>query len=136
MCVLRASDYDWADVWRKSDEAHAIEQEIAALRHQSTSSETTHPSNGDSQNKSADPTSLLLQYRLVQSRAFRFYWRTPIYIRGKVIINLVAGLFLGFTFYKQNNSAQGLQNKMFASFSSLILSARMYPFRIRFGTSN
>jgi ABC-type multidrug transport system permease subunit len=39
---------------------------------------------------------------------------------------MAAGLFLGFTFYKQRNSAQGLQNKMFASFAALILSARKY----------
>jgi ATP-binding cassette subfamily G (WHITE) protein 2 (SNQ2) len=42
-----------------------------------------------------------------------------------MILNLAAGLFLGFTFYKENNSAQGLQNKLFAVFTSVVISARM-----------
>lgn len=60
----------------------------------------------------------------MQKRTFLWYWRSPVYIRSKVILNLLAGLFLGFTFYKEPSSAQGLQNKMFAAFTSLVVSAR------------
>jgi ATP-binding cassette subfamily G (WHITE) protein 2 (PDR) len=71
--------------------------------------------------------SLFYQYRLVQERSLQLYWRSLVYVRGKVILNLIAGLFLGFTFYKERSSAQGLQNKMFAVFASVVLSARMLP---------
>ncbi len=71
-----------------------------------------------------DTTSLFHQYQLVQSRGLKLYWRSPVYIRGKFVLNLLAGLFIGFTFYQEKNSAQGLQNKMFATFTSLVLSAR------------
>ena len=120
----RGSKSDWADVWRTSEEARVVDNEIARLSHQPGTK--TNPSQHGSKDKPNNPASLLRQYQLVQSRAFRWYFRSPVYIRGKVIINVAAGLFLGFTFYKQRNSAQGLQNKMFASFASLILSARMY----------
>jgi hypothetical protein len=111
-------------VWRKSEEARLVEEEIAALNHPSTLNETIKASKKDDQNKGTRKTSFSYQYRLVQVRTLQWYWRSPIYIRGKVILNLVAGLFLGFTFYKEHNSAQGLQNKMFATFTSIVLSAR------------
>jgi hypothetical protein len=128
---FRSAKSNWADVWRKSDLARAVEDEIAVLSHPLTSTEA-NSSTGGNRDESSDPTSLLHQYQLVQSRYFRWYFRSPVYIRGKVIINIVAGLFLGFTFYKQRNSAQGLQNKMFASFASLILSARKYYLQISY----
>ncbi|KUJ23287.1 uncharacterized protein LY89DRAFT_777066 [Mollisia scopiformis] len=102
---------NWADIWQKSNEAHIVEKEA------SPTTVKAHKSRGK------DTTSYLHQYRLVQRRSFQWYWRSPVYIRGKIILNIVAGLFLGFTFYQQNNSAQGLQNKMFATFASVILSA-------------
>jgi ABC-type multidrug transport system permease subunit len=70
--------------------------------------------------------SISTQYILIQQRSFQLYWRSPVYLRGKIVLNLVAGLFLGFTFYKEPNSAQGLQNKMFATFTSVVLSARKF----------
>ncbi|KAI9772587.1 MAG: ATP-binding cassette transporter snq2 [Geoglossum umbratile] len=61
------------------------------------------------------------QYRVVQVRVFRHYWRSPSYIISKIFLNVMAGLFLGFTFYKEPNSVQGLQNKLFAVFMAVIL---------------
>lgn len=126
--MSRGIKSDWAEVWRESDEARVVESEITALSHPTNSNEI-EPSNLGNRDKSTDSASLLYQYKLVQGRAFRWYFRSPVYIRSKVVLNCVAGLFLGFTYYKQRNSAQGLQNKMFASFAPLILSARMQLLR-------
>ncbi|KAE8443953.1 hypothetical protein EG329_001177 [Mollisiaceae sp. DMI_Dod_QoI] len=110
----------WADIWQKSEEARMVEEEITFLSqapriNSLTTKETITP-------KIKDTVSYLRQYQLVQRRSLQWYWRSPVYIRGKLILNIVAGLFIGFTYYQQTNSAQGLQNKMFATFASVIQS--------------
>jgi len=75
-------------------------------------------------------TSYLHQYLLVQKRSLLWHWRSPVYIRGKILLNVVAGLFIGFTYYQQDNSAQGLQNKLFATFAVVIQSTRKFSLPI------
>ncbi|CCO28597.1 pleiotropic drug resistance ABC transporter [Rhizoctonia solani AG-1 IB] len=58
-------------------------------------------------------------------RAFRHYSRNPIYIMSKIILNVASGLFIGFTFFKANDSIQGSQNKLFAMFMSTIPAASL-----------
>jgi ABC-2 type transporter len=104
-----------------------VDQEIEALSQPPDSSDKSNSISKSTSPRSYHRTSLLRQYQLVQKRSFQLYLRSPVYIRGKVILNVVAGLFLGFTFYNEKNSAQGLQNKLFATFTSCILSARKLP---------
>jgi hypothetical protein len=52
------------------------------------------------------------QYKAMQVRLFQNYWRSPGYVISKTFLNIVAGLFLGFTFYKEPNTLQGIQNKV------------------------
>ncbi|KAF4626727.1 hypothetical protein G7Y89_g11429 [Cudoniella acicularis] len=111
---------EWADIWQNSDEAKVVEQDLASL---GAPKQPSKEKDAKQDSSSISKTSLFHQYQLVQTRSFQFYWRSPVYIHGKVILNLAAGLFLGFTYFQEKNSAQGLQNKMFATFSSLILSA-------------
>jgi len=49
----------------------------------------------------------------------------PVYLMAKLVLNIGAGLFIGFTFFKSNNSQQGTQNQLFAVFMATILSASM-----------
>ena len=56
------------------------------------------------------------QLKAVTKRTFQHYYRSPIYIGGKFILNVLASLFIGFTFYMEDNSIQGFQNKLFAVF--------------------
>lgn len=44
------------------------------------------------------------------------YYRTPSYIWGKLMLDVMAALFIGFSLYKQNSSQQGLQNIIFSIF--------------------
>lgn len=116
--AAESKDHDWAEIWQNSEEAHIGKEEISSLgQFPPVSPSSTKASKGK------DTTSYLHQYQLVQRRSLQWYWRSPIYIRGKAILNIAAGLFIGFTFYQQNNSAVGLQNKMFATFASVIQSA-------------
>ncbi|KAH8684346.1 putative ABC multidrug transporter [Tricladium varicosporioides] len=117
----REDSSSWADVWEKSDQAKLVANDLAILSHPQTSKDGSAPA--EHNHTKVSKPSLFYQYMLVQKRSFQFYWRSPVYIHGKVLLNVAAGLFLGFTFYKEKDSAQGLQNKMFATFASLILSA-------------
>ena len=40
---------------------------------------------------------------------------------SKLLLNILAGLFIGFTFFKADNSIQGSQNKLFAIFMGELL---------------
>jgi ABC-type glycerol-3-phosphate transport system permease component len=126
---------DWHAIWNTSPEYHKLIEEIRKLRGQGANqvlpldvdtqdqADADHSSNQAS-NKSA-PTkfaaSWIIQYKMVQIRMFQHYWRSPVYIVGKAILNVFAGLFLGFTFYMESNSIAGLQNKLFAVFMSILL---------------
>ena len=43
------------------------------------------------------------------------------YLMAKLILNIVGGLFIGFTFFKAKHSIQGTQNKLFAIFMAMLL---------------
>jgi len=50
------------------------------------------------------------------------HWRDATYLIAKMALNIVGGLFIGFTFFKANDSLQGTQNKLFAVFMATIVS--------------
>jgi len=57
-----------------------------------------------------------MQLKAVAIRTFQHYYRSPTYIGGKFVLSVIASLFVGFTFYMEDNSVQGFQNKLFAVF--------------------
>ena len=59
------------------------------------------------------------QLKAVTIRTFQHYYRSPTYIGGKFVLNVLASLFIGFTFYMEDNSVQGFQNKLFAVFMTV-----------------
>src|SRR5438045_6770740 len=61
------------------------------------------------------------QLKAVTIRTFQHYYRSPTYIGGKFILNILASLFIGFTFYMEDNTVQGFQNKLFAVFMTVPL---------------
>ncbi|QRV75743.1 ABC-2 type transporter [Ceratobasidium sp. AG-Ba] len=110
------SDIDWHATWKKAPESAALEQELQALhqkgREQSADRQEDRPEFA---------TGNLNQLSSLLRRSFRHYVRSPTYIMSKLALNLVAGLFIGFTFFKADNSIQGSQNKLFAVFMALVL---------------
>lgn len=104
-------DRDWADIWEQSDDGKAAIQETLAVKAEYASDANQQDDNQDATGTYA--VSWFTQYKAVQRRVFQVYWRSPDYIKAKVLLNIVAGLFLGFTFYEQDTSwtVQGLQNK-------------------------
>jgi ABC-type multidrug transport system ATPase subunit len=103
-------DCDWNEVWTQSVEHKESLGEIQALKNDYAAEAAIDQSHESLESGFAVPW--LSQYRAVQSRLYLHYWRNPTYVMGKLFLNVVAGLFIGFTFYREDESAQGLQNKV------------------------
>ncbi|KAF2021680.1 ABC-transporter [Aaosphaeria arxii CBS 175.79] len=108
---------DWPSIWATSVERQGVAERIAELR----SGKESRQISDESASTDTFATTWLNQYRIVQKRLFMQHWRSPPYIAGKLFINIVGGLFLAFTFYKESNTLQGLQNKTFFIFNVLLL---------------
>lgn len=70
----------------------------------------------DQGNEGEFATPLSAQICLVSRRVFQQYWRSPSYIWSKIFLGAGSGLFIGFSFFKSDNSLQGSQNVIFAVF--------------------
>ncbi|RYN21216.1 Brefeldin A resistance protein [Alternaria tenuissima] len=108
---------DWPSVWQSSIERRAVTERIEHFE----SLGRSNPAQDSSAPMRKFATSWWQQYLLVQKRLFVQQWRSPGYINSKLAINVIGGLFMGFTFYKEQNSVQGLQNKVFSVFTILLL---------------
>ncbi len=102
---------DWADVWERSNDGKAAIEATMSVKTE-FASRTSQDEEIDVEHSYA--VSWFTQYKAVQHRVFQIYWRSPQYVLAKVMLNVVAGLFLGFTFYEQDTTStvQGLQNKL------------------------
>jgi len=111
------STIDWYGVWERSPEATATAREIQRIH-------------DEGRNRPAVETKLHTEYSttwvhqtlVVARRSAAAIWRNPIYVMAKVALNVVAGLFIGFTFWKSPSTMRGVQNRLFSIFMTLILS--------------
>src|SRR5690606_21493090 len=95
------ADRDWHEIWKSSPESRAAVKEIEALRIEYAARADTTSAHAKASNNASFAVSWFEQFKAVQFRMFQVYWRNPTYIFGKLILNIFAGLFLGFTFYKE-----------------------------------
>lgn len=127
------SKIDWFDVWRKSDEYGAVQDTLNEMKVELSKHEDTEESPAGS-GEFAMPLGDQLWYCF--KRVWEQYWRTPSYIYSKTALCTLSvcsrdscfdffadvtfqGLFIGFSFYKADNSLQGLQNQLFSIFMLL-----------------
>ena len=112
------SDRDWHnDVWKKSAEAKAVLGDLDRIH-----AEGRNRPPVKEELRSEYSTPWLHQVRVLIIRNARSLWRTPIYIFAKFFLNVMSGLFIGFTFFKSPNTLQGTQDKLFSVFTALIVS--------------
>ncbi|ELU44174.1 ABC transporter CDR4 [Rhizoctonia solani AG-1 IA] len=104
-------DIDWHATWKAAPESSALEQELTKMHSQGRSN-----TEASSNEQPEYATGYMNQLSALLVRAFRHYSRNPIYIMSKIVLNVASGLFIGFTFFKANDSIQGSQNKLFAMF--------------------
>ncbi|EDO19286.1 hypothetical protein Kpol_1036p28 [Vanderwaltozyma polyspora DSM 70294] len=110
---------DWHQIWKNSPEHTETEQRIEEMIRDLTAKGAD--SADDDNSKYA--TSYFYQFRYVWIRTATTLWRDLPYIMSKMMLNITAGLFIGFTFYDVGKTFTGLQNALFATFMAIVLSA-------------
>ena len=110
--VIRGTEQDWPVVWNDSLQYKSVETEAQSLLRSNEKANVGHTASDDKDFASSFTT----QMKCVLSRLFQNYWRSPAYVGAKFMASIMSALFIGFTFYIQNNSATGLQNSVFSIF--------------------
>lgn len=101
---------DWHDVWKKSEEINSVDTEINRIHEEGRQRPVV-----EAQHHSTYSTSWGYQVTVLLQRLFSSYWRNPSYLTAKLILNVAAALFIGFTFFNSKDTLQGTQNKIFVS---------------------
>jgi ATP-binding cassette subfamily G (WHITE) protein 2 (PDR) len=122
------ADKDWTEVWNASPERAAVREELAKMKDE-LSQQPQAPRDAG-WGEFAMP--LWYQFVVCLQRMFQQYWRTPAYIYSKLVLCVIPPLFIGFSFWREPNTLQGLQNQMFAIFMLLTifpnLAQQMMPY--------
>lgn len=113
------SDIDWYEKWVSSSEKRVVEEELNRLHEELRVKPAIHNDNNDEHRDYAAGFSV--QFYQVFKRLLCDYWRDPTYISAKIGLNIIGGLFIGFSFWKSPNSPFGFQNYLFAIFMALVL---------------
>ncbi|PYH93948.1 hypothetical protein BO71DRAFT_484181 [Aspergillus ellipticus CBS 707.79] len=111
------ADRDWAEVWSQSSEHAQVLLDLAQMKQELL--QRPPPPRMVGYGEFAMP--LWTQFLLCAQRMFQQYWRSPSYIYSKASMCIIPPLFIGFTFWREPNSIQGLQNEMFAIFMLLVI---------------
>jgi ATP-binding cassette subfamily G (WHITE) protein 2 (PDR) len=106
------STKDWHEVWKNSEQAKDIQNELAHIKKEMGSKPAEE--NDETQSEFAMP--FALQLIEVTKRVFQQYWRTPGYIYSKILLGVASALFIGFSFFHANSTQQGLQDVIFSIF--------------------
>ncbi|KAH8695317.1 ABC-2 type transporter-domain-containing protein [Talaromyces proteolyticus] len=119
------AEQDWANTWRTSTECAEIHRELSMLEEErlSEGSQEEPAPNDETSQSTAYAASLYDQLVLCTKRVFEQYWRTPSYIYSKLILCFGTSLIIGVSFYKAENTVQGLQDQMFAIFMLIVIFA-------------
>ncbi|GAM90627.1 hypothetical protein ANO11243_086720 [Dothideomycetidae sp. 11243] len=116
------TDIDWPNKWKNSTEIKEVHRELAQMKDERSQLPLPQADKG-SYRQFAAP--FFKQYIEVQKRVFEQYWRTPSYIISKLCLVTFVGLFIGFSFFKAQNTIQGLQNQMFGIFMLLTIFSQL-----------
>ncbi|KAL4812296.1 ABC-2 type transporter-domain-containing protein [Aspergillus spinulosporus] len=113
---------DWHRIWLDSPEYQAVKAELGYLRTLHTPESTPGEGlvNESSSQHQEFVASFWTQFGEVLQRTWKHIWRSPTYTWSKIILVVLASLYLGFSF-NVNNSIQGLQNQLWAILMLLIL---------------
>lgn len=112
---------DWNKIWLDSFEYRKVSTEIEDMVEQK--GELPESDDNDFTNKYA--VSYGVQFVQVLKRTFLEYYRDLDYIMSKLMLSILAGLLIGFSFWNVKHTIIGMQNAMFASFMAVVISAPM-----------
>ena len=105
------SDIDWHAVWKESKGAENLVREI-----QDMTVEGRRRTAIQTEQHSEFSTSWPYQVSQLFKREMQRHWRDPTYLTSKFGLNIIGGLFVGFTFFKAKNTIQGTQDKIFVRY--------------------
>lgn len=113
------TDIDWHSTWKNSDQARIIDKELEDILAEGRARPPV-----TTELHTEFTTSWPYQVSTLLRRDLQRHWRDPQYLVSKIALNIVAGLFIGFTFWKANNSIQGTQNRLFVRPTRIFCSYR------------
>ncbi|GLB11294.1 hypothetical protein AtubIFM57258_008161 [Aspergillus tubingensis] len=111
------ADRDWTEVWNQSPERTQVRLDLVEMKQELLQ----RPPPPRMVGYGAFAMPLWAQFVLCLQRMFQQYWRSPSYIYSKAAMCVIPPIFIGFTFWREPNSLQGLQNEMFAIFMLLVI---------------
>ncbi|GME69443.1 unnamed protein product [[Candida] boidinii] len=112
---------NWHQIWSDSEEHKKVVEELETMAKELVQKPAMKVENPES----SFAASIGTQYMVVTKRVFQQYWRSPSYIWNKVTLVVLGCLFNGFTFFKADNTIQGLQNQMFSVFLFTVMFATL-----------
>jgi ATP-binding cassette, subfamily G (WHITE), member 2, PDR len=83
------SSLNWPELWKASGECQSVANELDRIQHAAS----VRQSQSSKEVEFAMP--LPAQIKLTTIRVFQQYWRTPSYIWGKLLLGIVAALYVG-----------------------------------------
>lgn len=107
---ITKSARNWHDIWLKSQECTALGQELEKIHQEGRTRPFIH-----SESESRFPTPWGYQFVELLKRGMLDYYRNATYLSSKLALNVICGLFVGFSFFKKEESLQGTQDKVFVS---------------------
>lgn len=110
------TDIDWHETWKNSAEYQAVQDELDQMKNERPGLSRVQTRGSDKASYREFAAPFMTQYLEVQKRVFQQYFRTPSYIYAKISLVTLVGLFIGFSFFKAQNTQQGLQNQLFGLF--------------------
>lgn len=102
----------WYDVWNQSPESRAVQEEIDRIHEER---KATHQEDDD-QAHTEFAMPFWFQLYVVSRRVFQQYWRMPAHIASKWGLAIMAGLFIGFSFFDAKASLAGMQTVLYSLF--------------------
>ncbi|GJJ10736.1 hypothetical protein Clacol_004963 [Clathrus columnatus] len=132
------TDIDWYATWKNSRQFEQMENELQDILKRGEQSTVERP-RVMKKKRTSFPAPVKVQLSELMKRGYRNYFRSPPYLLSKYGMNIFAGLFIGFTFFKTKHNQRGIQNSVFANYMAVVLGAPLsnmlqLPF-IRFRTS-
>ncbi|KAK9448253.1 ABC-2 type transporter-domain-containing protein [Limtongia smithiae] len=113
-----STDRNWYDVWVASPNFEQVTREVNEL-HAELSQLPARTLGEEFTGRFAVPWTT--QVRAVCIRTYQQYWREPSYILAKFSLYIMAGLFVGFSFWDSKFTIAGVSNLLFGVFLSVII---------------
>ena len=110
---------DWPKIWKESPECARTLEELDRLQSASRKQDSNQSVDEAGHDEYRDeefamPFSSQIFY--VMQRLFQQQFRQPEYMYAKYVLGIASGLFIGFSFWKSDNSQQGFQDVLFSIF--------------------